>query len=112
MKFIKKHEGERYTPPGHDVTVQSRKLFNPLNGCAKLDIHITTFAPGAGMVEEVHLSSDHVFYILSGILSVYQDGMFVGNLEAGESVLILAGESHEVRNDGDVDGVFVAITTK
>lgn len=111
MKFVRKVEGELYTPAGHDATVNSRKLFNPQNGCPKVDVHITTFAPGAGMSEEVHEDSDHIFYVLSGSLTIYQQGNLVGTIGEGEAVHIPAGERHEVRNIDNVDGVFIAITT-
>ncbi|MFA5468878.1 MAG: cupin domain-containing protein [Sphaerochaetaceae bacterium] len=111
MKFIRKLEGEMYTPSGHDSTVQSKKLFNPQNGSFKVDVHITTFAPGAGMSEEVHAENDHIFFILSGTLSIYQQGNLVGIISEGDAVYIPAGEKHEVRNTGNVDGVFIAVTT-
>ena len=112
MKIVRSGEGERYTPPGHDTTVVSRKLFNPSTGCARLDAHVTTFAAGAGMDEETHAASDHVFFMLSGTLELLRSKAVVGRLSAGDAVHIPAGEPHQLRNPGPGDGVFLAITTK
>lgn len=111
MVIMRSSEGELYTPGGHDETVVSRKLFNPSNGCSKLDAHITTFAAGAGMGEEVHEVSDHVFYLLSGSLELLGGGGLIGRLGAGDAVFIPAGEAHQLRNPGPNDGIFLAITT-
>lgn len=110
MKIVRKHEGELYTPAGHDQTVTSRKIFNPANNLEKADIHMTSFAAGAGMEEEVHDFSDHVFYILSGQLAVYKAKHKIALLEAGDTIHIPAGEAHEVMNPGKQEGVFLAIT--
>lgn len=111
MTVIKAGDGEIYTPAGHDSTVVSRKLFNPLNGSTALDVHVTTFSPGAGMDEESHEDSAHVFYMLSGCLELLAAGAVLGNLEAGDAVFIPAREVHQLRNPGPGDGVFIAITT-
>ena len=111
MTIRRSDEGELYTPPGHDAAVVSRKLFNPKTGCPKVDVHVTSFAPGTGMDEEVHEFSDHVIYMLSGSLEVLQSGRAIGVLNAGDAIHIPAGERHLVRNPGTVPGVFIVTTT-
>ncbi len=111
MTIIKAGKGELYTPAGHDSTVVSRKLFNPTNGSPELDVHVTVFSPGAGMDEESHESSAHVFYMVSGRLELLAAGNVVGSLELGDAVHIPAGEVHQLRNPGPGDGIFIAITT-
>ncbi len=109
MMIRRKGEGVRYVPPGHDEEVSAEKLFNPGTGCDRADAHVTTFAPGASMQEEVHPHSDHVFYLLSGRLEVRSGGE-VQVLAAGDAVHIPAGEPHRVSNPGPDAGVFFAVT--
>lgn len=111
MIIVREREGTTYTPAGHDATVVSRRLFNPSNGCPKMDVHVTTFAAGAGMGEETHADSDHVFFLLSGALELSQSGKAIGRLGAGDAVFISAGEAHQLWNPGPEDGVFLAVTT-
>lgn len=111
MRIVRKSEGTLYTPPGHDAEVSSRKLFNPEAGCMKMDVHVTTFAPGAGMDEESHQDSDHVFFMLAGALELVRAGEPAGSLQAGDAVFIPAGELHQLRNPGNADAVFLAVTT-
>ena len=110
MKIIKNGQGAIYTPPGHDKKVVSTELFNPKNGCNKADIHITTFAAGTGMEEEVHPGSDHLFYLLKGRLEVKQNNSLTGVLETGDTVHIPAGEAHQIINTGGEEAVFIAVT--
>lgn len=111
MTIVRSTEGGTYTPPGHDKSVNSRKLFHPSNGCPGLDVHVTTFAPGADMEEEIHETSDHVFYMISGELGLFQTGRCAGTIRSGDAVYIAAGESHRLRNSGVTEAVFLAITT-
>lgn len=110
MIIRKKGEGIRYVPPGHDEQVFAQKLFNPGTGCDRADAHVTTFAPGTTMEEEVHPFSDHIFYLLSGSLEVRRGGVLVGVLTPGDAVHIPAGEPHQVSNPGPDAGVFFAVT--
>ncbi len=111
MTIVRSDAGGTYTPPGHDASVRSRKLFNPSNGCPKLDAHVTTFAPGAGMEEEIHEGSDHVFFMVQGELEVFRGAEAAGTIGPGYAVHIPAGEPHRLRNAGPSDAVFLAVTT-
>lgn len=110
MKIVKKGDGQVYVPPGHDNAVTAMKLFNPSTGCQKVDAHVTTFAPGTSMAEEVHTDSDHVFYLLEGRLEFRTGGNLVGVLEPGDAVHIPAGEYHQVSNPGPGNGIIFAVT--
>jgi len=105
IHFVRKDDGSTYIPEGHSSTVTSRGIFKEA-----LDIHQTTFPPHSSMKEEVHPKSTHVFYILEGAMQVLQGGEDLGTLEAGDSVIIPAGEYHEVANVGEGDLSFLAIT--
>jgi mannose-6-phosphate isomerase-like protein (cupin superfamily) len=110
MKIYHKGDGGTYVPPGHDANVIAQKLFDPSNGSSKVDVHITTFAPGTSMAEEVHKKSDHVLYLLAGRLELKQKGKSVAILTAGDAVHIPAGESHQMANPGKEPGTFFVIT--
>ena len=103
-------QGDLYVPAGHDNTVSSRKMYYPGNGCDKVDTHITTFVPGAGMAEETHPFSDHIMYLLKGKLELRQGGKTIAILVEGDAVRIPAGDAHQVRNPGSEDGTFFVIT--
>lgn len=107
MEIVRNKEGARYTPAGHDASVQSRIIYK--NG---IDTHVTTFPPRSGMEEEVHEDKTHVFYVLQGKMDVLQHGKLLGTLEADDAVVIHAGELHEISNNSDSDVVFLAITFK
>jgi len=103
-------EGELYVPAGHDKTVSSRKMYYPGNGCNKVDTHVTTFAPGAGMEEETHPFSDHIMYVLKGKLEVRQGGKTIGVISEGDAIRIPAGDAHQVQNPGPEEGTFFVVT--
>lgn len=105
MQFILKDQGKTYTPEGHDAEVVSRSIYKNV-----LDIHVTTFPPGAGMQQEVHEKESHVFMVLEGEMEVLQDGNLLQVLKKDDAVCIPAGEWHEIRNVSDSKAVFLAIT--
>jgi mannose-6-phosphate isomerase-like protein (cupin superfamily) len=80
--------------------MEAEKLFGPHNGSLGAAIHLSKLLPGGGMDEEVHDSSDQVFYVLSGSIVARSKGEEVGVLEAGDAIHIEAGESHAFRNPG------------
>lgn len=104
MNFITDSAGRCYTPTGHDNSVLSRLIYK--NG---VDVHVTTFPPGAGMAEEVHETFNHLFFVLSGKMEVFQNGTLLKMLHAEDAVLIQAGEFHEIRNESEETLVFLAI---
>ena len=110
MTIVRKGDGNSYLPTGHDEEVFAKKIFNPSNGCDDYDVHVTTFAPGCGMEEEVHPYSDHVFYVTEGEFEIRSDGNLVATLGEGDAIRIPAGEKHQIVNVGDVDSVFFALT--
>ncbi|MCX7788358.1 MAG: cupin domain-containing protein [Spirochaetes bacterium] len=110
MRVVRKGERGTYVPPGHDAKVFAEKLFDPSNGCTKVDVHITTFGAHCGMEEEVHESSDHILYLLDGVLTVKQGKAVVAHLSKGDAIHIPAGEPHQVENGTDRPATIVTIT--
>ena len=105
MERIAYQDGGRYTPAGHDAAVTSRSVYREA-----VDVHVTTFPPGSGMQEEIHQAQAHVFYVLRGRMEVLQHGALLWTLGPDDAVVIHAGEAHEIRNSGEADAVFLAIT--
>ena len=105
MKFIMADEGHTYTPAGHDAEVVSRSIYK-----GNVDIHVTTFPPGAGMEEEVHENLNHVFLMLEGCMEILAQGKVLKTLKKDDAVYIPAGELHEVRNRTKSNVQFLAIT--
>jgi len=110
MKVVKKGSGDKYTPPGHDAAVTSVKMFDPQRGSSKVDVHMTTFAAGSGMEEEIHPFSDHVLYMLSGTLEIRQGNKTVAVISEGDAIHIPAGEPHQSVNATGEPATFVAVT--
>ena len=98
MRVVKKGNGEKYIPPGHDDAVVAIKMFDPERGSAKVDVHMTTFAAGTSMAEEVHPASDHVLYVLAGSLEVRQGGKVFSLLSEGDALHVPAGDPHQMAN--------------
>jgi mannose-6-phosphate isomerase-like protein (cupin superfamily) len=63
-----------------------------------------TLEPGTatGGPDNVHADSDQWCYVVSGSGRATVDGEAV-RLEAGDLVVVEAGETHEIENDGDED---------
>ena len=100
MSVVRKYEGEVFRPAGHEK-MSARQLFGPENGSDKATIPLSVLDSGGGMTEEIHESSDQIFYIISGKISALSSGSLVGILEPGDSIHIKAGESHSFRNNSD-----------
>lgn len=110
MTIVRNGERPDYVPPGHDEMVTAMPLFDPRNGSHLIDVHVTTFAPGTSMDEEVHPHSDHVLYLLSGTIEVQVRGRPAAIVHAQDAVHIPAGEYHRVSNTSGMSASFVAVT--
>ena len=109
MKVYRKDSGERYTPFDH-FGMTTQVVFNPDGGCEKANITLSTLPQGGGSVDEVHESSDQIFYMLKGQMKISANGELLHTVHAGDAVLITAGDIHAVINDGEEDCTFLAIT--
>jgi quercetin dioxygenase-like cupin family protein len=109
MIVVRKGQGEKFVPTGH-AKMEAEKLFGTENGSQRATIHLSTLLPGGGMEEEVHDSSDQVFYVLSGSIVARSKGEQVGILQTGDGIHIAAGEPHAFRNEGQEDCVLYILT--
>lgn len=109
MKVYRKGKGERYTPLDHfDMTTEV--IFNPDLGSNHANITLSTLKTGAGGNDEVHETSDQIFYILSGTLQVNANGMRLHTLQKGDAILVQAGDVHSVINEDEGECAYIAIT--
>lgn len=109
MKVYRKGTGEKYTPFNHfDMTTQV--IFNPDNGCPKVNATLTTLKKGSGSNDEIHETSDQLLFMIQGGINVYAHGNLLETLNAGDALLINAGDTHAVKNEKDTDAIFLAIT--
>lgn len=109
MKVYKKGSGEKYTPFGH-FGMQTQVIFNPDSGSKYANCTLSTLPKGGGSEDEIHESSDQIFYILQGEFKMSAKGKLLHVLYPGDAILVEAGDAHAVINDGEEDCVFVAIT--
>lgn len=109
MQVYRKNSGEKYTPFDH-FNMQTQVIFNPQGGCTKANVTLTTLPKGSGSNDEVHPNSDQIFYMLQGIMNVSAHGNLLHILNAGDAILVKAGETHAVINEHEEDVKFVAVT--
>lgn len=109
MKIYKQGTGKKYTPFNH-FGMTTEAVFNPELGSKHVNITISTIPKGAGSDDEVHENSDQIFYVMSGIMSVFCEGKLLHTVEKGNAIMIEAGDVHAVMNESDEDLVFYAVT--
>jgi len=109
VKIYSKGTGEKYTPFSH-FGMKTQVIFNPDGGCKKANVTLSTLPKGSGSDDEVHDYSDQIFYILQGCMKVYGRGQLLATLNEGDAAFVEAGDIHSVRNEGDKDTVFLAVT--
>lgn len=95
---------------GHSLAT-SQYLFSPENGSDYAAVHITHLKPGGGLDnEEVHEVSDQIFQLLDGTINVFSNGRKFCTLEAGDALLVNAGDYHALKNPGPKDATLYVIT--
>lgn len=65
--------------------------------------------PRAGEVKHYHTRARQMFFVLSGALHI-ERGEEAFDLSPGDSLEVSPGDSHRVRNAGDVDAVFLVVS--
>jgi len=78
---------------------------SPLEGCSLAEAVV---APGKETIPHVHRTSQELYYILRGRarMRVGKKSAIVGK---NDTILIMPGEKHSIRNTGSVDLVFLCI---
>lgn len=109
MKINKKGSGEEYTPFSH-FGMTTRVIFNPDGGCPRANVTLSTLEKGTGSRDEIHDSSDQIFYMIKGSMVFFSAGERVGALNEGDAILVRAGEPHSVINEREEQAVYFALT--
>ena len=77
------------------------QLVNASTGSKQLDFHINVLKPGTGPGPyHYHSNAENLYFVLEGLAKVTIEGREVV-AGAGEAVLILPGEKHDVENVGE-----------
>jgi mannose-6-phosphate isomerase-like protein (cupin superfamily) len=66
--------------------------------------------PAAGEVKHYHARARQLFYVLAGTLEI-QLGEQLFDLSAGDSLEVPPGDTHLVRNRGNVDATFLVVSS-
>jgi mannose-6-phosphate isomerase-like protein (cupin superfamily) len=84
-------------------------LVNPSVGASAVDLHINRVRAGSGRGPyHLHSTSENVYYLLSGRLTVCLHGVD-HELSPGDAAFIPPGSPHSVTNPGDEDAVLIEI---
>lgn len=109
MKIYRKGTGETYTPFNH-FNMSTQAIFNPDTGSEKVTVTLSTLKKDSGSYDEVHPSSDQIFYVVEGQMQISSGEETKYIVSKGDAVLVKAGEIHAVFNEADEDCTFVSIT--
>ena len=94
-------------PYGTKDTSTIRELAHPSNIAARhQSLAEATLAPGQATLAHFHRQSEEIYYILSGRAEV-RLGMDASTCEAGAAIVIAPGVTHQIRNVGPEDLVFL-----
>ena len=107
MEFISKEEIVELSNPG----VVSRQLLNPDNSSSKrvtiTEVHLEK---GASQPRHTHDTSEQIWYATKGIGTL----LLANNKEivfrAGDIVRFADNDIHGLRNDGEIEFVYISVT--
>ena len=94
--------------PGHTLCT-GKEIAGELLGIDAYSLKLGKFEEGGVADEHTHAVSEHVFYILTGALSVMADGK-VYTAQAGEALYIPSGIPHAAENAFAGTTSYVALT--
>ena len=84
-----------------------RELIAPRNSyIERQSLAEATVHPGMSTIAHFHANTEEIYYILSGAgqMAIENEALAV---RPGDAIGILAGQRHQIRNDGEVDLVFL-----
>ena len=108
VRIIKVQENPESDVPGHTNCI-GKEIAGESLGIRDYALKWGTFGKGGTSTEHVHPESEHVFYILSGAMTIFASGSEF-TAKAGEALHIPAGVPHASANAFDGDTVYVALT--
>jgi len=108
VKVIKVSENPEMEIPGHTVCT-GREIAGELIGIEAYALKYGVFGEGGVSNEHTHAEAEHVFYILSGALTIFADGKEY-TAQSGEALHIPSGIPHASANAFDGTTTYIALT--
>lgn len=109
MKVIDPHKNPITPTPDH-TRVTSQEIAGAILGAKSCDVKLGLYEPGGKSIFHSHPHSEHVFYILEGQLTVFDEANNKAIVRVGEALYVPAGEVHMVENQGKVQTRYIAVT--
>ena len=107
MEFIQRDTIASLSNPG----VVSRQLLNPDNSAsARVTITEVHLEKGACQPRHAHESSEQIWYALRGSGRLLLAGGAETEFNAGDVVRFEDGDIHGLRNDGEVEFIYLSVT--
>lgn len=108
VRLIKVLENPEVEVPGHTVCT-AKEIAGELLGIDTYALKIGFFGKGGIADEHTHAESEHVFYVLTGALSVFANGK-EKTAQAGEALHIPSGVPHSAKNVFEGETTYIALT--
>lgn len=109
MKEIKVGAIKTKVLPMHKE-VFAREIWGPASKGKNVTVLHNYMLASGGAEMHIHEQNEHIFYVLKGELRV-SNGNENLVISAGNSLVIEAGEPHEVRGTGNSDCEYICITS-
>ncbi len=100
--IIKRLDDIEQTEVSHNASIKKRVLLSPGELAGVIQFARSIFPPGAVAGEHRHEDMAEVFLVESGQGRIAVDGR-THELAPGTCVTVEAGETHELRNTGEID---------
>jgi len=108
IKVIKVKDNPAGEVPGHTQCF-GKEIAGELLGIDAYALKYGEFGKGGVSSEHVHTEAEHVFYILSGALTMFADGKEY-TAQAGEALHVPAGIPHSSANAFEGTTAYIALT--
>lgn len=108
IKVIKVSENPAVEVTEHEGCT-AQEIAGELLGIKSCVVKFGVYEPGGTADEHIHEKSEHVFYILSGALTLFADGKAY-TAKAGEGMYVPEGISHSGINNTKGYTTYIAVT--
>ena len=108
VRVIKVNENPEVDVPGHTNCI-GREIAGELLGIDTYTLKYGEFGKGGVSSEHTHAMAEHVFYILSGALTIFADGKEY-TAQSGEALYVPSTIPHSSKNAFDGPTTYIALT--
>lgn len=108
VKVINVAKNPEADVPGHTVCI-GKEIAGELLGIDAYALKYGEFGKGGVSSEHTHAVAEHVFYILSGALTIFADGKEY-TAQSGEALYVPSGIPHASANAFDGKTTYIALT--